>query len=85
MLRQVWAEYDACRFCGKEDEADTLNMLFYRDKNLSDHRNEVIYDLQARVRSITEEDLLPYCMLENMLNKDYIQLEGVPNVINKEL
>lgn len=40
-------ESDARRYFGKKDEVDTLHTLFCRDKNLSDHKNEVICDLQT--------------------------------------
>ena len=85
MHRQDFVESDAFRCCRKEDEVEKLCTLFYRDKNLSDFRNEVIYILQEQVRSLAGEDLLPYFMLEYILNIYYMRLRGVPNVINKEL
>ena len=85
MHRQDFVESDAFRCCRKEDEVEKLCTLFCRDKNLSDFRNEVIYILQEQVRSLAGEDLLPYFMLEYILNIYYMRLRGVPNVINKEL
>ena len=64
--------------CNIENETDTWHILVCTHRLFSQCKNEVISKLQLKILSLLEEDMFPLYFLEWMLDKDYVQIEGVP-------
>ena len=69
---------DACRVCNEEEERDALHVLKCKYRMLSQFRNEKVTTLQLQLIKMLDEDMLPLCLLEWMLDPEHEAIEGVP-------
>ena len=76
--RQNIVSSPACRMCNVEIENDTLHVLSCVHSLFTQHRNEKASTLQIQTLGLLEEDMLPLCLLEWMLDPTYELIEEVP-------
>ena len=76
--RQKILSSDVCRVCNEEEERDVLHVLKCKHRMFSQFRNGKVTTLQLQLIKILDEDILPLCLLEWMLDPEYEAIEGIP-------
>ena len=67
-----------CRMCLSALEDDMLHTLLCAHDIFNDYRNEVISLLQIKILSLLDEDMLPLCLLEWLLDEESVVIDGIP-------
>ena len=62
-----------------------LHILYYKNQNFIKYRVEVMNKLQIQVIILSEEDLLPLCLLEKIFHEKYLNLLKAPTKVNSNL
>ena len=76
---------DVCRVCNEEEERDVLHALKCKHRMFSQFRNEKVTTLQLQLIKMLDEDTLPLCLLEWMLDPEYEAIEGIPEKVMSSL
>ena len=83
--RQGLVTSDHCRMCNITREDDILHVLFFPHRVFQSCKNEVISLLQIKILSLLEEDMLPLCLLEWMLDNESGDVYEIPKKAMTEL
>ena len=67
------------------DETDTLHVLSCPHKLFTQHKNEVVSELQLKVLGLLEGDMFPLCFLEWMLDDSYDDIDDLPESVMASL
>ena len=69
--------------CSSVPEEDTLHVNLCKYSPLNIHRNEAISCLQVKTLPLLDEDMLPLCLLEWLLNDECVEIDDLmTEVIN---
>ena len=63
--------------CSSVPEEDILHILLCKHSLFNDYRNEVISRLQVKILLLLDEDMLPLCLLEWLLNDECAEIDGL--------
>ena len=72
LYRQNIVSSLVCRICNIKNEIDIWHVLFYTHQLLNQYRSEVISKLQLKILRLLEDDMFPLCLLEWMLDNEYL-------------
>ena len=67
-----------CRMCNRDIENDTMHVLLCPHRLFTQHRNEMVSMIQLKLLGLIEEDMLPLCLLEWMLDPTHEKIDNVP-------
>ena len=73
------------RCCYSEVEKDILYLLYCKNHNFVKFREEIINALKLQVIELFKEDILLLCLLEGMLDEDYLNLLDALIKVTKDL
>ena len=71
--------------CNQDTEKDTLHVLMCKHGLFCQCRNEKITTLQLQLIKSLDEEMLPLCLLEWMLDSRYEEIEGIPEKVMSSL
>ena len=85
LYRQNIVSSLVCRMCNIKNEIDIWHILFCTHWLLNQYRSEVILKLQLKILRLLEDNMFPLCLLEWMLDDEYLLIDGVPEDIISSL
>ena len=85
LRRQGLVETNLCRMCSSVPEEDTLHVLLCTHIPFKDYRTEVISRLQVKILPLLEEDMLPLCLLEWLLDDECVEIDGLSTEVMEAL
>lgn len=78
LCRQSLVTTHQCRMYHIEREDNMLHALFCSHSVFQNYKNEVISLLQIKLLSLLDEDMLPLCLLEWMLDDECEVIDEIP-------
>ena len=78
LCRQGLVTTNLCRMCSSVPDDDILHLLFCKHDPFNDYKNEVISRLQVKILPLLNEDMLPLCLLEWLLDDESETIDGLP-------
>ena len=67
--------------CSSVPQEDTLHVLLCKHSSFNDYRNEAISHLQVKILPLLDEEMLPLCLLEWLLNDECAEI----NILTTEV